>query len=200
MIDGLPSQRIALFPATFDPPTHGHMETVLRGARLFDEVVVAVYAEPSKQTLFSATERLELVQEAVRDLGVTNVRVRSYNRRLTADLAREEGACALIRGLRAVSDFDYELQLAHMNKALAPDVETVVLLASARYSFLSSTIVREVARLGGDVAPWVPRIVAERLGERFGHPHSPVNLPEVLDAEVGSDRIAGFMSTDDRVR
>ncbi len=176
------------------------METVLRGARLFDEVVVAVYAEPSKQTLFSATERLELVQEAVRDLGVTNVRVRSYNRRLTADLAREEGACALIRGLRAVSDFDYELQLAHMNKALAPDVETVVLLASARYSFLSSTIVREVARLGGDVAPWVPRIVAERLGERFGHPHSPVNLPEVLDAEVGSDRIAGFMSTDDRVR
>lgn len=176
------------------------METVLRGARLFDEVVVAVYAEPSKQTLFSAAERLELVQEAVRDLGVTNVRVRSYNRRLTADLAREEGACALIRGLRAVSDFDYELQLAHMNKALAPDVETVVLLASARYSFLSSTIVREVARLGGDVAPWVPRIVAERLGERFGQPHATVNLPEVLDAEVGADRIAGFMSTDDRVR
>lgn len=176
------------------------METVLRGARLFDEVVVAVYAEPSKQTLFSASERLELVQEAVRDLGVTNVRVRSYNRRLTADLAREEGACAMIRGLRAVSDFDYELQLAHMNKALAPDVETVVLLASARYSFLSSTIVREVARLGGDVAPWVPRIVAERLGERFGQPHAPVNLPEVLDAEVGADRIAGFMSSDDRVR
>ena len=169
------------------------METVLRGSRLFDEVVVAVYAEPSKQTLFSAAERLELVEEAVRDLGVTNVRVRSYNRRLTADLAREEGACALIRGLRAVSDFDYELQLAHMNKALAPDVETVVLLASARYSFLSSTIVREVA-------PWVPRVVAERLSERFGQPHAAVNLPEVLDAEVGADRIAGFMSTDDRVR
>ena len=106
----------------------------------------------------------------------------------------------MIRGLRAVSDFDYELQLAHTNKVLAPEIETVVLMASAKYSFLSSTIVREVARLGGDVSAWVPRAVAVKLAERFGDPHGAPPAHSVLGSEDGADRIAGFVTTDDRIR
>lgn len=193
-------RRVALFPATFDPPTLGHMETIARSAAVFDEIVVAVYAEPAKATLFTVAERLALVEASVLELGVPNVRVRSYSAQLTVELARAEGASALIRGLRAVSDFDYELQLAHTNKVLAPDIETVVLLASAKYSFLSSTIVREVARLGGDVSPWVPRAVAVKLAERFGDPHAVPPTHSVLGSEAGADRIAGFVTTDDRVR
>ncbi len=192
--------RVALFPATFDPPTLGHMETVARSARLFDEVVVAVYAEPSKPTLFTVDERVALVEAAVQELGLSNVRVRAYAMQLTVELAREVGASAVVRGLRAVSDFDYELQLAHANKVLAPDIETVVLLASTRYSFLSSTIVREVARLGGDVGAWVPRAVATRLADRFGDPRGLPAPHNGLGGEEGADRIAGFVTSDDRIR
>lgn len=176
------------------------METIARSARLFDRLVVAVYAEPAKQTLFTIEERLDLVSGAVEELGLGNVNVRSYSRKLTAELAVEVGAQVLVRGLRAVSDFDYELQLAHSNKALAPDLETVVLLASAQYSFLSSTIVREVARLGGDVTSWVPARVARKLADRFGDPHQVGSFQGGLDSEVGADRMAGFVSADDRVR
>lgn len=201
MTEPAAARRIALFPATFDPPTLGHMETLARSAALFDEVVVAVYAEPAKATLFTVAERLALVEAAVHEMALANVRVRSYSAQLTVELARAEGAVALIRGLRAVSDFDYELQLAHTNKVLAPEIETVVLLASARFSFLSSTIVREVARLGGDVAQWVPRAVAMRLAERFGDPHELPPPPHGdLGSEDGADRMAGFVTIDDRIR
>ena len=159
--------RVALAAATFDPPTNGHLDIISRAAQLFDEVVVAVYRSPEKSTLFNADERLELVRSAVDEAQLTNVRVRDYDD-LTVRVAQEEGAIALVRGLRSGTDFDYEFQMSQMNRQLAPGIETLAILASAEYSFLSSTLVRSIASLGEDVGKWVPRVVAERLRERFG--------------------------------
>ena len=191
-----------MHPGTFDPPTNGHLEIVRRAARVFDEVVVAVYATPNKQTLFDADERLALMEAAVRELGLPNVRVRPYAHRLTVDLAREEGAVALVKGLRAVSDFDYELQMSHMNEQLAPEISTVAILASAEWSFLSSTIVREVAKFGEDVSKWVPAAVAERLRQNYVRETAALrDVPDaMLDAEGGADRIGGFVVQDERIR
>ncbi|HEU5319108.1 MAG TPA: pantetheine-phosphate adenylyltransferase [Chloroflexota bacterium] len=161
------SVRVAVYAGTFDPPTNGHLEIIARAARLFGAVVVAVYQSPNKQTLFASDERLALVRDAVAEARLENVRVREYDD-LTVRVAREEGAVVLIRGIRSVSDFDYEFQMSHMNHQLAPDIETLAILASAEYSFLSSTLVREVAKLGQIVDKLVPRVVAERLRERFG--------------------------------
>lgn len=158
---------MAVYAGTFDPPTNGHLEIIARAARLFGAVVVAVYQSPNKQTLFASDERLALVRDAVAEARLENVRVREYDD-LTVRVAREEGAVVLIRGIRSVSDFDYEFQMSHMNHQLAPDIETLAILASAEYSFLSSTLVREVAKLGQIVDKLVPRVVAERLRERFG--------------------------------
>jgi pantetheine-phosphate adenylyltransferase len=193
--------RVAVVPATFDPPTNGHLEVVRWAARLFDEVVVAVPATTSKQTLFDARERLELVRAAVQELNLPNVRVRQFADQLIVDVAREEGAVALVKGLRAVSDFDYELQMSHMNAQLAPEIVTVAVLASAENAFLSSTLVREVAKLGGDVSRWVPRAVAEALRKRFGEPaRVPPAATALTEAEGGADRMGGFVLHDERVR
>ena len=202
--------RVAVVPGTFDPPTNGHLETIRRAVHLFDEVVVAVYAVPSKQTLFDADERLALVEAAVREAGLANVRCRQFGGRLLVDLAQEEAAVALVKGLRAVSDFDYEFQMSHMNGLLAPQIATVAVFASAEYSFLSSTLVREVAKLGGDVSRWVPAVVAQRLGERFrrpGHPgqpgwpgNAPRDAAAVPDGEGSGDRLGGFVVHDERLR
>jgi pantetheine-phosphate adenylyltransferase len=159
--------RVAVYAGTFDPPTNGHLEIIGRAARLFGSVVVAVYRRPNKQTLFNDDERVELVRDAVKEAKLENVRVRAYDD-LTVRVAHEEGAVALIRGIRSVTDFEYEFQMSHMNHQLAPDVETLAILASAEYRFLSSTLVREVAKLGQVVDTLVPRVVAERLRERFG--------------------------------
>jgi pantetheine-phosphate adenylyltransferase len=176
------------------------MEVVRKAARLFDEVVVAVYATPNKLTAFDPDERLALVRAAVEELGLANVRARTFDS-LVVELAREEGAVALVKGLRAVSDFDYELQMAHMNEQLVPEVVTVAVLAGADYTFLSSTLVRDVARHGGDVSRWVPAAVAARLRERFGPPSTGVSLQALVpDAEGGADRIGGFVVHDERVR
>ena len=206
--------RVAVVPATFDPPTNGHLEVVRRAAQLFDHVVVAVPTTTNKQTLFDAAERLDLVRAAVDELGLDNVRVRAFENRLIVDVAREEGAVALVKGLRAVSDFDYELQMSHMNAKLAPELATIAVLASAEHTFLSSTLVREVAKLGGDVSEWVPRAVAERLRAKFGAARTPDGAGGVtppgralapipaasMDAEGGADRIGGFVAQDERVR
>jgi pantetheine-phosphate adenylyltransferase len=159
--------RVAVAAATFDPPTNGHLDIISRAAQLFDEVVVAVYRSPEKNTIFNADERLELVRAAVAEANLSNVRVRGYDD-LTVRVAQEEGAVALVRGLRSGTDFDYEFQMSQMNRQLAPGIDTVAILASAEYSFLSSTLVRSIATLGEDVGKWVPRAVAERLRERFG--------------------------------
>jgi pantetheine-phosphate adenylyltransferase len=193
--------RVAVVPATFDPPTNGHLEMIGRASRLFDEVVVAVYRSPNKQTLFDPQERLDLMHAAIQEASLHNVRVRPFDG-LTVDMAREEGALALVKGIRNVSDFDYEAQMSHMNGQLAPEIETVAILASAQYSFLSSTLVREVAKLGGDVQRWVPDVVAARLRDKYAQPAVEGAAPAsfALDAEGSADRFGGFVAQDERVR
>jgi pantetheine-phosphate adenylyltransferase len=151
---------IAVYPGTFDPITLGHLDLIRRGARLFGTVVVAVAAAHHKKTMFSLDERLEAVREAVKPLG--NVRVESFTG-LVRDFAVAQGAGAMLRGVRSVTDFDYETQLAGMNRALAPDVDTVFLTPDSRYQYISSTLVREIATLQGDVAQFVTPEVNVRL-------------------------------------
>jgi pantetheine-phosphate adenylyltransferase len=155
-----------MYPGTFDPITLGHEDLVRRAARLYDKVVVAIAANPgSKEPMFSFSERVDLAGEALRDLD--NVEVSGYEG-LTVDFAREFGLAVIIRGLRAVSDFEYEFQLANMNRHLTDQVETVFLTPTEKYTFISSSLVREVACLGGDVTEFVSPKVKRALLERCG--------------------------------
>jgi pantetheine-phosphate adenylyltransferase len=192
-----PPKRVAVVPATFDPPTNGHLEVIRRASGLFDEVVVAVWASPSKHTLFDPDERRELVAAAIEEARLSNVRVSLFSG-LVVELAREVGAVALVKGLRTVSDFDYELPMAHMNAQLAPEIATVAVFSSADYSFLSSTLLREVAKLGGDVSKWVPVSVAARLHRKLAQP--PATPPDALDGQGSADRMGGFVVLEERVR
>ena len=151
--------RRAACPGTFDPVTNGHLDIISRASRLFDEVVVAVGVNPSKSRLFSPEERVAMLTEAV--AAYDNVVVEGFTGLLT-DFCTARGVVAIVKGLRAVSDFDYELQMAQMNASLAP-VETVFVPTSPEYSFLASSLVKEVARLGGDVSGLLPVAVHERL-------------------------------------
>lgn len=153
-----------MYPGTFDPITNGHHELVRRAARIFDEVVVAVAASPHKAPMFALEERMQLAREALADLG--NVRVDGYTG-LTVGYAKAHGLQVVIRGLRAVSDFEYEFQLASMNRHLETGVETIFMTPAEQYTFVSSTLVREVAALGGDVTALVHPKVAQALGRRF---------------------------------
>ena len=155
--------RRAVCPGSFDPVTNGHIDIVGRASKLFDEVVVAVGVNKSKNRLFTAEERIEMLREACRGFG--NVTVDSFEGLLTT-FCQERGIHAIVKGLRAVSDFDYELQMAQMNSSLA-DVETVFVPTSPAYSFLASSLVKEVAMFGGDVAGLVPDFVNARLGVRL---------------------------------
>lgn len=157
-------KRIAIYPGTFDPFTSGHMSIVQRGLKLFDGLIIAVGENPSKQQLFTARERVAQIQEAVK--GMESVEVECFNG-LLVDYADQKGVDAVIRGLRAVSDFEYELQLALMNRKLNRMLETVFLMPSLRYIFLSSTIVKEAASFGGDVSGLVPPNVEAALHEKF---------------------------------
>ena len=156
--------RTALFPGTFDPITEGHLDIIHRALKIFDRVVVAVARGHHKEVLFDLTERKELVEASV--AGIEGVSVVDFEG-LLVDLADRLNVDAVVRGLRFVSDFEYEFQLALMNRQLNRRVETVFMMPSARYSFLNATIVREVARLGGDVSSLVPPVVAGRLKARF---------------------------------
>jgi pantetheine-phosphate adenylyltransferase len=151
---------IAVYPGTFDPITLGHQDLIRRAARLFDTVIVAVAVAHHKKTLFSLDERLETVLEVVEPFA--NVRVESFTG-LVRDFAVGHGARAMLRGVRSVTDFDFENQLAGMNRALAPDVDTVFLTPDSRYQYISSTLVREIATLKGDVAQFVSPTVHARL-------------------------------------
>ena len=150
----------AVFPGTFDPITLGHQDLIRRSAILFSTVIVAVAAAHHKKTLFTLDERLETVREVFADLG--NVRVESFTG-LVRDFAVDHGASVMVRGVRSVTDFDYEAQLAGMNRALAPDVDTIFLTPDSRYQFISSTLVREIATLKGDVQQFVAPQVFGRL-------------------------------------
>ena len=150
---------IAIYPGTFDPITKGHSDLVERSAKLFDKVIVALAAKPGKQPVFSLEERIYLAQTVLGEYN--NVEICGFDG-LLVDFAREKGANIIIRGLRAVSDFEYEFQLAGMNRKLASDVETLFLTPAEQYTYISSSLVREVASLGGDVSPFVhEKIVAE---------------------------------------
>ena len=154
----------ALYPGSFDPLTLGHLDLMERAAVLFDGLVVAVLQNPSKTPAFPLEQRLEQIRLATTHLA--GVEVRSFDG-LTVDMARECGAGVILRGLRALSDFEFELQLAHTNKTLAPHLETLFLATAAHHSFLSSSVVKEVARFGGDVSRMVPRGVADDLARLF---------------------------------
>jgi pantetheine-phosphate adenylyltransferase len=155
--------RRAACPGSFDPVTNGHLDIIGRAAALFDEVVVAVGVNKSKNRLFTAEERIEMITEAVQPL--PNVKVDAFQGLLT-DFCRDRGVVAIVKGLRAVSDFDYELQMAQMNRSLA-SIETVFVPTNPEWSFLASSLVKEVATFGGDVAHLVPPHVLARLEERL---------------------------------
>lgn len=154
----------AIYPGSFDPITNGHLDILERASHIFDDVVVAVLVNTSKSGLFSHAERVELIKEVTK--GLPNVRVDSFSG-LTAEYARQQGASVLIRGLRAVSDFDAELRLALTNKKLNPELETVFLMTSAENLFLSSSTLKELTALGGSPVGMVPDPVAERMVAKF---------------------------------
>lgn len=154
----------ALYPGTFDPVTWGHVDIATRSARIFDRLVVAVYDTPSKNLLFSTQERVALFQESVRDL--PNVEVTEFGGLVVAR-AKSLGAQVIVRGLRSGSDFDYEFEMAFMNKNLAPDVELVCLMASLPYQYVSSSLLKEVIALGGDVDSLVPHHAVEAIKEKM---------------------------------
>lgn len=156
-------KRSAFYPGTFDPITNGHQDLVRRASGIFDRVVIGIAANPGKAPLFSPEARVDLARRVLADL--PNVTVIGYAG-LTVDLAREQGCGIVIRGLRAVSDFEFEFQLANMSRHLAPDVDYVFLTPKEQFTFISSTLVREIALLGGDVSRFVHPIVAEALEQR----------------------------------
>ena len=160
---GLPMRTI-VYPGTFDPITIGHVDLVERACRLFDRVVVAIASSERKRPLFSLEERIGLCEAALGH--IRNVEIVGFDI-LVVKFLRERKGCAVLRGLRAVSDFEYEFQLANMNRQLAPDVESLFLTPSEKYSFISSTLVREIAALGGDISKFVHPAVAAALAERL---------------------------------
>jgi pantetheine-phosphate adenylyltransferase len=156
----------AVYPGTFDPIHFGHMDIIQRSAQLFDNVIVAVYDKPLKQIVLTYEERVALVEEAVRHMKLTNVRVEGYNG-LTVEYCRKVGAQVLIRGLRVFSDFELEFRMTLANYRLAPEVQTITLITKEEHTFLSSTTVREIASLGGDVSTMVPPHVEAALKRHF---------------------------------
>lgn len=159
----------ALYPGTFDPLTNGHVDLITRGARIFTELTVAILINPVKNPLFTVDERAEMLTEVVRSL--PNVSVAKFDG-LMVDFARRQGATAVLRGIRAISDYEHEFQMALMNRRLAPDIETVFLQPAGRYSFVSSRMVKEVFSFGGDVSSLVPPNVLKRLRQRISNGNS----------------------------
>ena len=154
----------ALYPGTFDPPTNGHIDLIQRGAKLFEHLTVAILNNPVKDPLFTVEERVEMLKESTAML--SNVSVATFDG-LMVEFARQQGASAVLRGIRAISDYEYEFQMALMNRRLAPEIETVFLQPAGRYSFVSSRMLKEVFAFGGDVSGLVPPNVLKRLRARI---------------------------------
>jgi pantetheine-phosphate adenylyltransferase len=158
------AQRTVVYPATLDPIHFGHIDVAHRAARIFDEVIVAIYDKPKKNLLFTVDERVALAQQAF--LGYSNIHVQKYSG-LTVHFAQQIGAMALIRGLRVVSDFEYEFRMGLANRHLAADIETIAIMTDERHLHISSSTIREIAELGGDVASMTPAFVVQALAKRY---------------------------------
>jgi pantetheine-phosphate adenylyltransferase len=167
MANSHPRSRVAVYPGTFDPITNGHVDLAMRAAPLFDRLIVAIADSATKSPSFTLAERISLARVAL--AGVPNTEVRGFST-LLADLVEEIGAGVILRGLRAVSDFEYEFQLASMNRHLIPTAETLFLTPSEQYSFISSSLVREIARLGGDVSGFVHPVVQQAFRQNYRKP------------------------------
>lgn len=161
--------RTVIYPGTFDPITYGHIDVLERALNLFDEIIITIAINPSKKPLFSLEERIQLIETALKDNPESHrVKVQGFDG-LLVDFARQKKASALIRGLRAVSDFEYELQMALMNRRLADEITTVFMMPHEKYTYLNSTIVKEVSRLGGNISNFVPKNVQEALNKKLKH-------------------------------
>ena len=157
-------RKIAIVPGSFDPITYGHIDIIKRSAELFDEVIVAILVNPDKKYLFSLDERVEMINETIKE--IPNVKVDSFSG-LLVNYAKQVGSNVIVRGLRAVSDFEYEMQLTFMNKALDENIETFYMMANKQYSFISSSIVKGVSGFGADLSKFVPQYVEERLEKKM---------------------------------
>ena len=155
---------IAVYPGTFDPVTFGHLDIIHRASQLYDKLIIGVLHNSEKTPLFSVQERVNILTKATED--IANVEVRSFEG-LSVDFARKSGAKVIVRGLRLITDFEYELQMAQTNRKLAPDVDTTFLYTSLQYSYLSSTTVKEVARFGGDIREFVPSFIVEEIKKKL---------------------------------
>ena len=155
--------KIAVYPGSFDPATNGHLDIIKRSGSLFDKVIVAVLNNPNKHPLFTVEERVDILRRTCN--GIENVEIDNFSG-LLIDYAKSKNANAIVKGLRAVSDFEYELQMAHMNKKLNPDIETIFIMTNSRYSYLSSSLVKEVAQFGGCIRGLVPEIIEEEIYSR----------------------------------
>ena len=157
---------IAIYPGSFDPPTNGHLDMITRGSRLADHLIVAILRNTRKQPLFSVEERFEMMRSVTSKR--TNIEVDSFEG-LLVEYAAKKGANAILRGIRAISDYETELQMALLNRRMRPETETIFLMAAEEYSFISSRMIKEIVTLGGDVSQFVPDIVATRLRAKFSH-------------------------------
>ncbi|MDY6824892.1 MAG: pantetheine-phosphate adenylyltransferase [Thermodesulfobacteriota bacterium] len=157
--------KIAIYPGSFDPPTNGHLDIVKRGLKMFDKIVVSILYNPAKKSLFSMEERVEMLKKSLEDC--PGAAVDTFDG-LLIDYARKQNAVAILRGMRAVSDFDYEFQMALMNRRLNRDIQTVFLMTGLRWIYTSSSIIKEAASFGGDVSGMVPPLVQQKLTEKYG--------------------------------
>ncbi len=160
-----PTPTIAIYPGTFDPITNGHLDILERSIRIFDRVIVAIASNPRKQPLFSVDQRIQFIKDSIGDHGA-QISFDSFEC-LLVDYCRQKGAQCIVRGLRALADFEYEFQFAHMNRRLAPKVDTMFFMTDERNHYVSSSLVKEVASFGGDISGLVPRVVAQALESKY---------------------------------
>jgi pantetheine-phosphate adenylyltransferase len=171
---GTPGARLAIYPGSFDPITNGHVDIIERGLRLFDRVVVAVLRNETKAPLFSAAERVQLIRDVFRDR--PGLEVDTFEG-LLVDYAAARGAAVIVKGLRSIADYEYESQMALMNRRLRPAIETMFLMPAEPYAYTSSRLIKEVCRLGGDIRGLVPPLVEDRLQRTFAAARDPLNAP-----------------------
>ena len=157
----------AIYAGSFDPFTMGHLNILERASKMFEEIIVAIGTNTSKKSLFTPNERLEMITEVIKESSLANVRVILHTDGQTVDLARKEKATVMLRGIRSVTDMEYEMNIASMNKTQAPNIESVFLLADEQYRFVSSSLIKEIAQFDGDVSSMVPKTISEKMKEKY---------------------------------